>query len=442
MCDTFVAGTHATADGAVVFGKNSDREPDEAHELVRVPAADHGADTMVRCTHVTVPQVPRTRATLLAKPYWIWGAEMGVNDAGVVIGNEALFNKGTREKQPGLIGMDLLRLALERSDSAEEAVGVIADLLQRHGQSGQAGHTHDFEYDNSFIAADHQGAWILETMGREWVARRVAEVGSISNGLTTRTEWDRASLGVTDGTDVARRWAEPVFTRFADASGRQCRTSDALLARSGQVTVADALALLRHHADADDHWSPATALVGQDICMHAGFGPVRSSQTTGSLAAHITAQGVTVWATGTSAPCTSVFKPMWVDTGPGDLGARPRGYFDPDALWWRHELLHRATLVDYPTRHASYRGQRDDLEAGFLAAVPPIGATARQRAAATRDAFAAAEHHEQQWLSQIRDMPVQRSVLDRVRMAPYQRAWHTFDAQARMPQMQSTAKGA
>ena len=447
MCDTFVAGTAATADGAVVFGKNSDREPDEAHELVRVAAAAYDRDAVVRCTHIAVPQVARTRGVLLAKPYWIWGAEMGVNDAGVVIGNEALFNKGTREKQPGLIGMDLLRLGLERSDSAEEAVGVISALLEQHGQSGQAGHTHRFEYDNSFIAADHREAWILETVGRDWVARRVTDVGSISNGLTTRKQWDLASAGITDGTDVARRWAEPVFTRFADAAGRQCRTSDALLARSGEVTVADALSLLRHHADAGEQWTPATALVGQDVCMHAGYGPVRSSQTTGSLAAHLTADGVTVWVTGTSAPCTSVFKPMWVDTGPGDLGPRPRGYFDPESLWWRHELLHRATLVDYPTRHAAYRQRRDDLQARFLADVPPVGAPASTRAAATAAAFAAAADHERQWYDEIQELPVERSLVDRVRMAPYERAWHTFDHQARMPEpgqshQQTTAKGA
>jgi secernin len=58
---------------------------------------------------------------LLAKPFWIWGAEMGANEHGIAIGNEAVFTKIPYDKQPGLIGMDSLRLALERAHTARRA---------------------------------------------------------------------------------------------------------------------------------------------------------------------------------------------------------------------------------------------------------------------------------------------------------------------------------
>ena len=47
MCDTVVALGDATADGVTLLGKNSDREPNEAHQLLRIPAATHPPGSMV-----------------------------------------------------------------------------------------------------------------------------------------------------------------------------------------------------------------------------------------------------------------------------------------------------------------------------------------------------------------------------------------------------------
>ncbi len=144
MCDTMVALQNATADGSVIFAKNSDREPNEAHELLLVPAADHEEGSVVHCTYVQVPQVAHTYQVLLAKPFWIWGAEIGANEMGVVIGNEAVFTRVPYDKQPGLIGMDFIRLALERANSARAALDEIVRLLELYGQAGNCGFGHSF----------------------------------------------------------------------------------------------------------------------------------------------------------------------------------------------------------------------------------------------------------------------------------------------------------
>lgn len=64
-----------------------------------------------QCTYIEMDQVPHTHAVILSKPSWMWGAEMGSNDQGVCIGNEAVWTKlnGPEDLNEKLLGMDILR---------------------------------------------------------------------------------------------------------------------------------------------------------------------------------------------------------------------------------------------------------------------------------------------------------------------------------------------
>lgn len=456
MCDTFVALGEATAGGGVLLAKNSDREPNEAHEVVFVPAADHSPTDEVRCTYLTVPQVRRTHAVLLAKPYWIWGAEMGSNEHGVVIGNEAVFTRVPYEKEPGLIGMDLLRLGLERGESAEEAVGVITELLERHGQGGDCGHEHAMRYHNGFVVADRVEAWVLETAGREWAARRVDGAASISNAITTANRFDRASSGlvshaVTKGWakgpadfDFGAAYSDRLYTRFSEARVRQCRTSDALAAGSGSMDVPRAWAMLGDHgarADGDPSWRPqdhaAAGLLGQTVCAHAGFGPVRVSQTTGSWVSDLgPADGSSLdthWVTGTSAPCLSLRVPLWFDAlmaaGMPDTGPAPGRTYTPGSLWWDHEDLHRTVLLDYPRLRGLFAEERADLQAHLDAlAAQAAGGSLEDRVTCSTEAFAAVRAATRRWHQQVTSVAPRRRG-----RGLYQRAWSRLDRSCGRP---------
>ena len=128
MCDTM----GKLFDNYAIFAKNSDRSPNEPQVVEYFEAKVHLEKT-VKTTYIEVDQVEKTKAFVLSRPTWLWGGEMGVNECGVCIGNEAVFTKGKYNKT-GLTGMDMVRLALERSKTAKEALECIIGLLEKYGQ--------------------------------------------------------------------------------------------------------------------------------------------------------------------------------------------------------------------------------------------------------------------------------------------------------------------
>ena len=59
MCDTLVALPGATATGATLFAKNSDRERNEAQFLELTAAARHEPGAVLQATYITLPQGAR-----------------------------------------------------------------------------------------------------------------------------------------------------------------------------------------------------------------------------------------------------------------------------------------------------------------------------------------------------------------------------------------------
>jgi secernin len=414
VCDTLVVTPQASADGVTLLAKNSDRDPNEAQFLQLVPAAAHGPGSTLHCTYIEIPQARETHAVLLSRPFWLWGAQMGVNEHGVAIGNEAVFSRVPAQKEPALLGMDLLRLGLERGVTAHEALQVIVELLMRYGQGGNAAHGRTLYHHNSYLIADPQEAWVLETVNRQWVAKRVEDSYALSNDLTLGTTWDDCSPDLAqyaiaegwcdslDDFDMARYYADRIYTPLSACRERRARSLMHLEAGGHYLAVGDLLAALRDHGGEERDYRPDRGLTGATACMHAGFGPLRSSQTTASMVARLTAEGPTLLVTGTAAPCTSLYKPLWLDAGLPDLGPEPTDRYDSATLFWRHERLHRATLSDYVTRMAHYAPERDALEGQFVAqTLQAEGASLAERLALTERCFAEADAAETRWLQAL-----------------------------------------
>ena len=433
MCDTMIATGLITAQGKPIFAKNSDRQPNEGQGLIWVPEKVHEQGSSLQCTYISIPQVKETHAVLLSQPFWMWGAEMGVNEHGLVIGNEAVFSKVPANKNSALLGMDLLRLGLERAVTPREAVNVIVELVEQFGQGGNCVPYGELYYHNSFIIANHEDAWVLEVVDKHWVARQVKDVYSISNCLTIQNEWDMVSESLVEKTtqadhfDYAKEYSDFIFTTFGKGPQRRGTTTNILKENAGAVTVQTLMDTLRHHANGN---VPSNNITQVDVCMHAGFGPVRPSQSTASMVVLLDEKCPTVFATGTSAPCTSIFKPLWVGAPLSNPGLASTGTYDPASLFWSHERLHRAVLLNFLERINTYASDRDALEKEFVqGALELTNASAQERAEFSAKCFRQAALAEGEWLERVQEIPETKPIGRLLNDA----AWTKFNRSAKIP---------
>ena len=279
MCDTLVTFTP----NGMIFGKNSDRDPNEVQNLIQVPPRDHAKGEMVKCTYIEIPQVFHTNGVLLSQPCWMWGAEMGVNEFGVAIGNEALFTRvAPRKENKYLIGMDLLRLGLERGKTAREALDVIISLLEQFGQGADHGFNHPLYYNNSYLIADKNEAYVLETVDRMWAWKRITTCWAISNGISLTTDYDAASKDLipfavhkkwcklADEFNFQKNYSAWLITTIAKAHARRSSNFDCLMKHQDNIGLADVMNALRTHGDNDikADWNPLNSKL-ISVCAHA-----------------------------------------------------------------------------------------------------------------------------------------------------------------------------
>ncbi len=369
MCDTMVALKNSTKNGSVIFAKNSDRQPNEPHIILRIPRKTYPEGSKVKCTYIEIDQVLETYEVFLLKPSWMWGCEMGGNEFGLNIGNEAVF---TREKhgEASLIGMDMVRLALERCKTAEEALELIIELLARYGQGGNCGYEKPFTYHNSFLLADHNSAWVLETAGEYWAAEKVKDVRSISNCLSIGSEYDKAHPDIINHAlskgylkkgqefNFAQCYTDPLITHFSGSKNRLKMSTDTLYKNKGNITVETMQAILRTHDTAIEGCQFKQASL-KSICMHGGF--IFGDHTTGSYVAELAGDYPTYWVTGSSTPCISLFKPLWLTDNEAVIFREDQEEMAIN-FWKRREGLHRMILNNQVGDLENYTAEIKQLE--------------------------------------------------------------------------------
>jgi secernin len=389
MCDSMCS---LQVDGTL-FAKSSDRPPGEPQVVERRRARPGGG--RVRTQYLTLDD-PGAAALVGSRPIWTWGLEHGVNEHGVAMGNEQIWTVDDPRRAPAaLTGLDLVRLGLERGRSAAEAVDVVVTLIETYGQGGIADRDEQKPYFSSFLIADSGEAWILETSGLSWAARRSDpdEPGTaLSNRISLSTRWTRASPDVEAAGDFDRWRRVSSPTAHAD---KRLAVSERCVASGTERPTPGALAgvLRDHDGDAwgrpDRSNGPPTPLppavidrigTGVSICMHLH----EVQATTASMIAWLPREDpIRVWSI-LGSPCVGVFVPSF----PFDSTESVPAAWSSGTTWQRFRALRdRVELArvadvgsseDLSRIRAVWSPLERDLwaEADAVAALPPAERTA------------------------------------------------------------------
>lgn len=380
-CTTVIVGRLATTDGSVILAHNEDWGEFEA-PLKWHPREQHPSGKTVSLRGgLVLDQVQETYAYLL--PAAICN---GINEFQVMITD----NSGSCRKEmvPGKSGIemtDLVTLALQRSKTAREAVGVMGQLIDRFGYrciDGPGG-------DIFSVADSREGWWMEVTTAGPWVARRVPDEAFVVIANRFRIE----SVDVSDTTQFlassnlvsyakSQGWYDPGRGpfRFAQAySGQRPESTkregrgNTVLGGSApspdetQLAVVpakklqprDLMAFLRDHFEGVPGEGKGEEIQG--FPHHTSERSICTLYTDASTVAHLRGWlphpvGGLVWlAVGT--PCSSVYTPVYVGTS-----EFPRPYasvterYDPENAYWVFNALENLVDRNYQERGGTRGG--------------------------------------------------------------------------------------
>ena len=205
---------------------------------------------------------------------------MGVNEHGLVMGNEAIFTSLKYEKK-GLTGMDVVRLCLERCNSAKDAVDFIKRIIKKYKMGGNCGYDHSFYYDNSYLIMDHNHIFIVETSKNKCVVKETKKA-NISNCLSLKSDIN-----------------ENLIYKYFSKSSKRKRLVEKKL--KDDINIKDAMNILRTHSN-NNYLSGSV----DSVCMHAG--KLIGDHTTNSMIVELKEKEIIVYTTLGSLPCLSIYK--------------------------------------------------------------------------------------------------------------------------------------
>jgi len=325
---------------SVLLAHNEDLGDNSAQHLIVRPRIQHEPGEVFELySGGSIPQVEETYAyiasTIFDIDYIPGTITSGINEYQVAIGNNMTYSRDELIPpegkwsllEGGVIWTEFTQLALERAESAREAVEIMGHLSETCWLSGDPG--------TAFGIADPNEGWFIEIPREgQWVAKRVPDDGYAMMANCFR-------IGAVDFEDeekfmysgdlvnfaIERGFYDPASGpfNFAEAYGdlakaeapsntrRHWRVESLLAGFAPEVTVEDVMSIMRDHYEGTEydltngyevspHHTPERSIcrTSTEVCIVA--------QLRNWLPAEI--GGVAWWAL--SAPCSSVFVPWYM----------------------------------------------------------------------------------------------------------------------------------
>lgn len=374
--DMVVALSSATTTRTTFFGHNRHGPTRAAIALHRAPGRAYALGETVRTQFVELPQARQTCTVLGCQSAESWGYHAGVNEHQVAIGQSRWQSQPAHDTR-GLSGDDLVRLALERSRTARQALETITDLVTRHREgtfsfsapawSGvskiEPEEKQNVPFSGSFagsvfLIADPREAYLLEAAGSFWAWLEVREPRAASDVSLIRQDWQRLVPGLAehafqhgwwpdDGSKLDFGCVNHAPLGQASALRRWGRASLLLEEQHGHIDAPFLRRLLSDHYEGTtfevDPLDPADG--PRSICRHSA--PNDDSATVLSFLTELAPDGIPMAWCAFGPPCLSVYLPIFLD------GEIPEAYqrLDPALVPWhpgawaqRQTTPHRFTL--------------------------------------------------------------------------------------------------
>ena len=386
-CSSFIIAGSETKTGDIIFAKNSDRPFNESQPLIYYPAQDYPEGTFTECSFIKIPQVRHTYACIGSKPHFFWGFEHGINEFGLMIGNEQVSGREIPERRWGLIGMDILRLALERAKTAREAIEVIDKLLTTIGTGGAPGHRIT-PFNSNFIVSDPNESFTFESHQRKWVAKKVDRYAYIGNCYSIQEDYDMIADGAIEEACEKGWWHPEVpfnpakawtvdelmydesegFVRWA----RVGRLISDKVNSGHKMDIRDAMSILRDHYDGVPELQSIFSKAANktcSICTHpggVGYGCASAASTVTVLRKDVPDElRFTYWGS-MAPPCCSIFRPYYnIGFLPDDL-QHAHALYRPQDQWWQFIELERYIALNYEKFAPKVKEEFHKMEEEFI----------------------------------------------------------------------------